>query len=425
MIRIALIVAALFAAVVPAYAQDTPTTEGFKKFIRALWPAAKEIGVSKKTFDAVFKDLTPDFSLPELDGVKRVKANTAQAEFLRPAGDYMSEKRIAALAKKGAEVKAKHQASLAGIAKTYGARPSVLISIFGRETDFGRAPMTHNVLQATATQAYAGRRKEYFAEQFIWALKIIEDGDVTKGNFKGSWAGAFGLTQFMPTGYRDNAVDFDGDGKRNVWTSVPDALATTAVELSKAVDRDGTPVGWKAGKPWGFEVRKPKSVDCTLAGYDRPKPLKEWVKLGYTRAHGKPFRSTDLDDPAFLLMPEGTAGPAFLVFSNFLALKVYNYADLYALFVGHTADRIDGGEPIEAKWAHDSHLTEAEIFRLQKKLVGLGYDVGKVDGKIGWKMRLALGEFQRSQGMPVKCFPSEQDMAALSKAVVPLVPQAQ
>jgi lytic murein transglycosylase len=400
----------------PAAVAAAPTKAGFQKFLLGTWPDAEKVGVSKATFNKSIAGLEPDFSLPELEGISQRKPNTAQAEFLRPAGNYLSETQIAGLAKRGRVVAEKYREALDGIAKKHGARPSVLLAIFGRETDFGKERTTKSVLQVIATQAYAGRRKEYFRNQFVWALKILEDGDVTPAGFTGSWAGAFGLTQFMPTGFRDYAQDFDGDGKRNVWTSVPDALASSAVELNMSIDRDGTPVGWQRGKPWGFEVRKPKGMDCTLGGFDRPKPLKDWVKLGFTRAYGKPFRAADLNDPAFLLLPEGSNGPAFLVFNNFLALKVYNYADLYALFVGHLADRIDGGEPIEAKWAESTHLTEAQVFDLQNKLIALGHDIGKVDGKIGSKMRLAIGEFQKSQKLPVRCYPSEADLAALDAA---------
>ena len=410
------LLAALSIVAPSADAAAPPTLAAFRQFLKGTWPDAEKIGVSRATFDSAIAGLQPDLTLPELDGVPQRKPNTAQAEFLRPASDYLKSSRIEGLAKRGQAVATQWNAALSGIEKKYGVRPSVLLAIFGRETDYGKEKTTKSVLQVIATQAYAGRRKEYFREQFVWALKILEDGDITPAGFTGSWAGAFGLTQFMPTGFRDYAVDFDGDGKRNVWTSVPDALATSAVELDKAVDRDGTPVGWQRGKSWGYEVRKPKVMDCTWGGFDRPRPLKEWVKLGFVRAYGKPFRPSELSDPAFLLLPEGSDGPAFLVFNNFLSLKVYNYADLYALFVGHLADRIDGGEPFEAKWAEQSHLTEAAVFDLQKKLVTLGYDIGKVDGKIGSKMRVAIGEFQKSRKLPLRCYPSEADLPALEGA---------
>ena len=393
-----------------------PTTADFQRFLAGVWPDAQKIGVSRRTFEAAVAGLQPDLSLPELDDYASKKPNTAQAEFLRPAGDYMSEKRVAGLATAGAAALKRWREPADRIEKTYGVRPSVLMAIFGRETDFGHERPTHSVLQVLATEAFAGRRKEYFREQLIWALKILEDGDVEPSAFKGSWAGAFGLTQFMPTGFRDYAVDFDGDGKRDVLNSVPDSLASTAVELTKAIDRDGTPVGWQRGKTWGYEVRKPRGTDCTWAAYDRPRTVAEWSKLGFQRAYALPFRPGEMKDPAYLLLPEGADGPAFLVFRNFLALKVYNYADLYALFVGHLSDRIDGGAPIEAKWAEQSHLTEASIFDLQRKLVARGYDVGKVDGKIGWKMRIALGEFQKQQKLPVRCYPSPEDLTNIGMA---------
>ena len=392
--------------------------EDFQHWLKAVWPDAEKIGVSKKGFEAATAGLRPDLSLPDLES-PTAKPNKAQAEFLRPAGDYLNESAMAGLAAGGARLTVRWADTLKRIEQTYGVPGNILLAIFGRETDFGAEHPAHPVVQVLATEAYAGRRKEYFRDQFVWALKMLDEGDVKPEDFKGSWAGAFGLTQFMPTGYRDNAVDFDGDGRRDVWTSVPDALASSAVELSKAVDRDGTPVGWKRAMRWGYEVRKPPAgLDCTMAGFDRPRPIREWLKLGFARAFGKAIATDKQADRAYLLLPEGSNGPAFLVTDNFLALKVYNYADLYALFVGHLADRIAGEGPFEAKWAEATHLTEATIFGLQNKLVGLGYDVGKVDGKIGWKMRLALGEFEKARKLPQTCYPSEADAAALSNEAV-------
>ena len=387
----------------------------FQHWLAGIWPDAQKIGVSRHGFDAATAGLRPDMSLPDLEAAASKSPNTAQAEFLRPAGDYLNESQIANLAAAGARQAVRWGDTLKRIEQAYGVPGNILLAVFGRETDYGAEHPTHSVVQVIATEAYAGRRKDYFREQLIWALKMLDEGDVTPEEFKGSWAGAFGLTQFMPTGYRDNAVDFDGDGKRDVWHSVPDSLASSAVELSKAVDRDGRPVGWQRGKRWGYEVRKPRGLDCTLAGFDRPRAIREWVKLGFVRAYAKAFRPDQLDDRAYLLLPEGVSGPAFIVTDNFLAIKVYNYADLYALFVGHLADRIVGEGPFEAKWAESSHLTEAKIFDLQNGLVGQGYDVGKVDGKIGWKMRIALGEYEKKRNLPVTCYPTEADAIALGK----------
>jgi len=389
------------------------TPDDFQHWLQGVWPDAKKIGVSRQGFEAATVGLRPDLTLPDLDVDGGKRSGKAQAEFLRPAADYLNESQIARLAAAGARLAVRWDDTLKRIEETYGVPGPVLLAIFGRETDYGAEHPAHSVVQVIATEAYAGRRKDYFREQLVWALKMIDERDVTPEEFKGSWAGAFGLTQFMPTGYRDYATDFDGDGRRDVWHSVPDALASSAVELTKAIDRDGTPVGWRRGKHWGFEVRKPPGLDCTLAGFDRPRTIREWQKLRLTRAHDKPFPAGELGDKAYLLLPEGANGPAFLVTDNFLALKVYNYADLYALFVGHLADRIAGEGPFEAKWAEATHLTEATILELQGKLVGLGHDVGKVDGKIGWKMRIALGQYEKERGLPVKCYPSGADAAAL------------
>lgn len=386
----------------------------FQNWLRGVWPDAQKLGITRKGFDVATAGLRPDLTLPDLEQAALGKPNKAQAEFLRPAGAYLDENALSRLAVSGARLAVRWDDTLKRIERTYAVPGNVLLAIFGRETDFGAEHPKHSVIQVIATEAFAGRRKDYFRDQFIWALKMVDDGDVAPEDFKGSWAGAFGLTQFMPTGFRDYAVDFDGDGKKDVWTSIPDALASSAAELSKAVDRDGTPVGWKQAMRWGYEVRKPaKGFDCTAAGFDRPKPLGDWLKAGFSRAYGKTIPPARLGDKAYLLLPEGASGPAFIVTDNFLALKVYNYADLYALFVGHLADRIAGEGPFEAKWAEAAHLTEATIFEQQKRLMSLGYDVGKVDGKIGWKMRIALGEFERSHNLPVKCYPSEADAKAL------------
>jgi len=395
--------------------------DDFQSWLKGVWPDAQKIGVSRRGFDAATAGLRPDLGLPDLAQATQGKPNKAQAEFLRPAGAYLDEGALSGLAANGARLSVRWADTLKKIESSYGVPGNILLAIFGRETDFGAEHPKHSVIQVIATEAFAGRRKEYFREQLIWALKMVDDKDVAPADFKGSWAGAFGLTQFMPTGFRDYAVDFDGDGKKDVWNSVPDALATSAVELSKAVDRDGTPVGWKPGMRWGYEVRKPANgLDCTAAGFDRPKALGDWLKAGFARAHGKPIPTARLADKSYLLLPEGSAGPAFLVTDNFLALKAYNYADLYALFVGHLADRIAGEGPFETPWAEATHLTEAAIFEQQKRLVGLGYDVGKVDGKIGWKMRIALGEFEKSHNLPVNCYPSEADAKVLGRQAAKL-----
>ncbi len=387
---------------------------GFQRFIEALWPEAAKLGVKRATFDAAFAGVEPIRTLPELGPPNKTAVpGKGQAEFIKPASDYLKESRLQGLAKAGRAKAAAHGKDLAAIEQKLGVEGSVLLAIWGRESDFGRQLPKFGVIDVLATQAWLGRRQDYFRKELLQALLILEDGDIAVADFKGSWAGAMGLTQFMPSGYRTYAVDFDGDGRRNIWSSVPDSLASSAMELVKARERDGSDVSWQAGKSWGYEVRKPKRLDCTLQGFDKPRAIKDWAKLGYTRAYAKAWTAEQLDDPAYLLLPEGSDGPAFLVLRNFLALKAYNYADLYALFVGNLADRIAGGSAFETPWAKASHMTEAAIFELQGQLIALGHDVGKHDGKIGWRMRLALGKAEKTAGLPVDCYPAEDDLAAI------------
>jgi lytic murein transglycosylase len=412
-------VATFILGLVLGFIAGTPTAwaeadTGFRTFVESLWPEAQAIGVSRATFDGAFAGVKPILTLPELGPPSAAPSgNKGQAEFLKTAADYLKESRLQGLAKVGKAKLAAHAKDLQAIETKMGVSPYILLSIWGRETDFGREVPKFGVIDVLATQAYLGRRKDYFRAELLAALQILQDGDIDRASFKGSWAGAMGLTQFMPSGFRRYGIDFDGDGRRNIWTSVPDSLASSAQELLMAKERDGSDVSWQRGKAWGYEVRKPAQMDCTLQGYDKPRPIKDWVKLGYTRAYGKAFPSDQLDDPAYLLLPEGTDGPAFLVTRNFLALKAYNYADLYALFVGHLGDRIAGAPAFETPWAKDAHLTEREIHALQAKLIALGLDVGKHDGKIGWRMRLALGQYESKNGLAVDCYPSADDMAAL------------
>jgi hypothetical protein len=220
----------------------------------------------------------------------------------------------------------------------------------------------------------------------------------------------------LPTNFRDFAEDFDGDGRRNIWTSIPDSLASTARSLKGAKHIDGSEASWIAGQPWGYEVRKPERLDCTLEGVENRRPIAQWVALGFTRAHDRSFKASQLDDEAFLLMPEGIYGPAFLATRNFLALKSYNYADLYALFVGHLADRIAGGKPFETPWAKLKPMREKNVMEMQERLTALGLYADKIDGKAGMKSRVSIGAFEKQAGIKVDCFPTADDLEALRQA---------
>jgi len=249
-------------------------------------------------------------------------------------------------------------------------------------------------------------RKDLFRRELIAALHIIDGGDVKAGDMKGSWAGAMGQPQFLPTSYLKYAVDFDGDGHRNIWTSVPDSLASIANYLAKK--------GWKANRDWGFEVTIPASVSCAQEGPDLAKPLADWGALGIRRITGKAFPSGEAKAESMMLLPAGRHGPEFIVSPNFYVIKEYNNSDLYALFIGNLADRIAfGSGPFRAEWGSVGKMLRSDVLAMQKALVAKGYDVGKVDGLPGYKTRRSLGDWQQKNGLQPSCYPDESLKSAL------------
>jgi lytic murein transglycosylase len=272
-----------------------------------------------------------------------------------------------------------------------------VLAIWGRESDYSTRYGGRDAIQMLATQAYAGRRKQFFRNQLIYAFKMLEDG-VPRSQMRSSWGGAMGLTQFLPSEYYKYGVDFEHKGRVDIWTSVPDALASAAKQL----------VGesWERDKPWAYEVRVPPNVDCTLADPDHKMPLSEWLKRGFVVAHGRKPRPRDLPEPALLLQPAGIYGPGFLIFHNYFALKEYNFSDLYVLFVGHLADRIAGERPFETPWQKVVQLKTADLERMQRVLTAQGFYQDKIDGKAGMKTRLALGAFQKANGLKLDCWPT-------------------
>jgi lytic murein transglycosylase len=388
----------------------------FRQWLEALWPEAEALGVSRATFDAAFKGVEPDRSLPDLAPAKGGESK-GQAEFIKSPGVYISENQIETLTKSGRERAAAWKDDLDRIEKHYGVPRHIILGIWGRETVYGTHKLPHHAIRVLATQAYLGRRKELFRKEVLWALKIVEDGHAKLAEMKSSWGGAMGLTQMLPTNFRDFAEDFDGDGRANIWTSIPDSLASTARSLKGAKHIDGSEASWIADQPWGYEVRKPAGLDCTLEGVENRRPIRDWVGLGFARAYDRTFKDSQLDDEAFLLMPEGIHGPAFLATRNFLALKSYNYADLYALFVGHLADRIAGGKPFETPWAKLKPMREKDVMEMQERLTALGHYADKIDGKAGMKTRVAIGAFEKQAGVKTDCFPTADDLAALRQNV--------
>ena len=386
----------------PVMAQNKPDVEKqFQRWIASdLGPEARKAGISERTMKTAFSGISLNWSLPDLvpPGSKPPKSqDQSQAEFSSP-GAYFSEKRLQGLAATGRGLASTHAATLKRIEAAYGVPGEIVVAIWGRESGFGKARLPYSALEVLATKAFMSTRKPMFREELIAALTMIERGDVDAATMKGSWAGALGQPQFMPTSYLKYAVDFDKDGHPDIWNSVPDSLASIAHYLQKE--------GWQRGRDWGFEVSIPAKVSCAQEGPDLAKPISAWAATGITRVSGKPFPSADLKASGMMLVPAGRNGPEFVVTPNFYVLKEYNNSDLYALFIGNLADRIaHGAGAFEGSWGDVGKMLRSDVLAMQKALVAKGYDVGNVDGLPGFKTRRALGDWQAKNGLTPTCYP--------------------
>ena len=397
-----LVIASLLLAMF-AGANTARADAGFQSFIAGLWPDASKEGVSRATFDAALNGVTPDMSLPDLELASRPQVdNSGQAEFTKTAADYIQKPYMENLASQGRAFFNQHKAALAKIEQATGVDPYILVAIWGRETAYGSYKLPHDAIKVLATEAYVGRRKDMFRAELIAALKMLEMG-IPRSDMRSSWAGAVGLTQFMPTEYLKYAADGDGDGKADIWRSIPDALASAARQLEGK--------GWKRGEGWGYEVRLGPKADCSLEGPPDERPIADWVALGFTRANGKAFSAAELAQRAYLMMPAGTNGPAFLVPENFKVIRLYNTSDLYALFVGHLSDRIRGGGDFASPWAKYEQPKTRTVHDLQARLKALGHPMDKIDGKIGSNTRKQIGLYEKASGLRVDCWPSDAVLA--------------
>ena len=393
----------LVAKLSPAQAQASKarqTTEAqFQAWLRqTVWPDAQRQGVSRGTFDRASAGVTLDWTLPELQPPGQTPApdDQRQAEFQSP-GRYFAQEQLAALAKVGASLLTQWAAPLAEIEQRSGVPREIIVAIWGRESHFGRVIPRHQALRVLATQAFMGRRRALYYPEFLAALVILEQDQLPGETLRSSWAGAMGQPQLLPTKFLRYAVDGDGDGRRDIWRSVPDTLASIANYLGEH--------GWDRDQGWGSEVRVPANVSCTLEGPRQGRAVQEWERLGVTRTNGASLPGGSLDESTFLLMPAGRLGPAFLVSANFYVLKQYNESDVYALFIGHLADRLRGGSALTEAWAPVAAMKRGEIQGMQEGLRGQGYDVGKVDGLVGFATRTAVGQWQAKHQRPETCFP--------------------
>jgi lytic murein transglycosylase len=353
----------------------------FRNCLAGLWPLAEQRGVSRAAFDANTSGLTPELRIMDLmDG---------QPEFTKSIWDYLDILVNDARIENGRAILTQHRATFDAVEKAYGVDRYFIAAIWGVESNYGTQIGERSVIRSTATLACIGRRQDYFREEFLSALEILARGDVTVDHLKGSWAGAFGPTQFMPTSFKRYAVDFDGDGRRNVVDSMPDMIASTANNLKKD--------GWVAGQTWGYEVVVPQGFNYLLADRSRVLTMREWERAGIRRPGGKAFPRPD--DRAYLLVPAGAQGPGFLMLQNFRVIMKYNPAEAYALAIGHLADRLRGGEPFAQPWPrHERVLSRTERYELQQHLSQRGFDVGEPDGRLGGRTRAAIRQYQSSIG---------------------------
>ncbi len=355
---------------------------GFGNWIKGFRGRALAKGISPETFDRAFRGVTYD---PEV-----IKRDRNQSEFTKTLWDYLdsaaSDTRIA----NGKAAMRKHGAVLDRIEARFGVDKHVVAAVWGLESAYGTFRGSKDLVGSLATLAFDARRGAFFEQQLVAGLKIIQAGDVAPRSMTGSWAGAMGHTQFIPTSYLDYAVDFTGDGKRDIWSDNPtDALASTANYLAK--------FGWVTGQPWGVEVQVSDGFDYTLANRKVLKSPADWGGLGVKDMQG---RVVPNHGAASILLPAGAEGAAFMIFKNFEVIERYNTADAYVIGVGHLSDRLRGGPAIKASWPRgDRALTFKERVEMQKLLTAKGFDTRKIDGKIGPLTINAVRRYQKSQGL--------------------------
>jgi lytic murein transglycosylase len=389
----------------PARAADA----AFTQFIASLWPEAQKEGVSRATFDAETRGLEPDYKLPDLILPGRPATGApSQAEFVQVPADYLKEASIAHLAADGQRLLAQYRPALNAIETRFGVPATIVLAIWGRETDYGRYKLPYDLVRVLATQAYVGRRKDQYRTEFILALKILSDGVVKRQDMRASWAGATGLTQFLPSEFYKHGVHLDGDGRVDIWHSVPDALASAAQQLVNK--------GWQSGVRWAYEVRAPASVDCAIGVPEVTRPISEWLRAGFVPVRGEKLSAAEQAQAASLLQPEGIYGPSFLTTNNYFVIKEYNFSDLYVLFVGHLSDRMTSPLPFAAPWSASTQLRTADVEAMQRGLTRIGLYKDKLDGKAGMQTRAALGTYQKKAGLKVDCWPSEAVLRSINAA---------
>ncbi len=365
-----------------------PASGGLSACVQSYWPLAQARGVSRANFDTALQGITQDASI--------IALTKKQAEFSKPVWSYIAGAVSAGRVSTGQSRANEFASILASVESRFGGDKRAIMGIWGMETSYGSFTGDKGVFRSLATLACAKYRGEFFRDELISALAILEEGHVPARAMRGSWAGAMGHTQFMPSSFMKWAVDHNGDGAKDIWNSIPDALASTGNYLAKH--------GWVAGLPWGMEVELPAGFDFKLADRTQMRAFGEWARLGLQAADGSGLsRRGD----AALFLPAGARGPAFLITKNFAVIKAYNNSDAYALGVAHLGDRIFGGGGIQGDWpTGEKQLSKTQRFDIQKRLTALGHYKGEVDGRLGEGTRQAIRAFQLQANLTADGYPT-------------------
>jgi membrane-bound lytic murein transglycosylase B len=378
------------ATVLPAHAQTD-----FSQCLARLERTALDSGISTGTVERVLPNVEPRESVIESD--------RNQPEFLATFADYLGRRATNERITQGRALYAEHRSLLDELTRQYGVPGHYIVSFWGLETNYGRYLGNVPVFDSLSALACDARRSEFFTEQFVNALEIVDRGDVEPDVMRGSWAGAMGQTQFMPSSYLRHAVDGDGDGRVDLWNSTPDALTSAANFLRN--------IGWQSGFRWGREVLLPEGFDYALAGRDERRDLREWRGIGITDVAGRPLAGLDIQ--AAIVVPSGQRGPAFVIYDNFDVIMRWNRSEYFALTVGHLADRIAGAGPLATPPVEDGPIRRDDVVRVQEYLVENGYDGGTADGIFGSRSRAALRALQRDLGLVPDGFLSQELLRAI------------
>jgi len=372
--RVLVLIVLLAVSAAPAAAQSD---RAFRTFIADLWTDALTQGIDRATFERAFSGVAPD--------ARVIAATKRQPEYGRPAGSYVASIASPARIAQGQRQAKAWSRTLADVERRYGVDRRVVLAIWGMETAYGAIKPKWDAIRSLATLAFIKYRDPFFREELLAALQIMQSGQIPPGRLQASWAGAMGQPQFMPSSFRKFAVDFDGNGRIDIWSSVPDVLGSIGAYLQTH--------GWQSGTPWGFEVSVPKGFDLMRSRAS----FSEWTGLGVRRADGGRFPD---EGHGILFFPAGFPGPAFVATVNFDAIKTYNDSDVYALSIGHLADRIAGGAPFKADWPkHGTQLPRDDRIALQKQLAKLGYDQTRFTAHIDFKMRDFVRIEQKKHGL--------------------------